>query len=76
MYNDINKVRTCRSVWGALLYTYHQLVVLHCHELIRGAVYITKLEKVEMIDGEIHQECSLEDSWKTRKESWPVHFLS
>ena len=32
------------------------------------------LEKVDLIDGELHQECSLENSWKNREENWPLSF--
>ena len=39
---------------------------------IGGTVHVLKPERVELIDGDIHQECSLEDSWKARHESWPV----
>ena len=33
------------------------------------------LEKDDLTDGEIHQECSLEDGRETRHESWSVKFL-
>ena len=60
--NDIDKVKACRSVWGSLLHTYPQSFVVHYHEAIGGTVCITRLEKIEMIDEEIHQKCSPEDS--------------
>ena len=53
---------------------YPQSFVVH-DEAIGGTIYITKLEKVELMDGEIHQECSLEDSRKSRHGSWPVDFF-
>ena len=59
---EINKVKACRSVWGSLLLTYPQSFVGHCHEAMGGTVYMTKLEKVELIDVEVHRECLLEDS--------------
>ena len=67
--NDIDEVKACRSVWGSLLYTYPQSFVVQYHENIGGTVYITKLEKVELMDGDIHQEYSLDRQLKnqTRK---------
>ena len=41
----------------------------------RRAVYIMMLEKDGLIDGKRRKECSLEDSWKVRHQSWPVMFL-
>ena len=32
------------------------------------------LEKVDLIDGDLHRECSLEESGKDRKESLPLIF--
>ena len=60
LYNGSDKVEACRSVWDSLLNTYPQSFVVHCHEAIGGTVYITKLENVELIDGDIHQECTLD----------------
>ena len=59
MYNDTVKVKASRSIWGSLLNTYPQSFVIHYHEAIGGAVYITKLKKVNLVDREIHHECSL-----------------
>ena len=28
-----------------------------------------------MIDGQLHQECSLEQAWKSMIESWPASFF-
>ena len=53
------KMRQCRSVWGSLLNTYPQSVVVHYNEDIGGTVHVLMLESVELIDGDIHQECSL-----------------
>ena len=53
------KLRHCRSVWGSLLNTYPQSFVVHYHEAIGGTVHVLMLERVELIDGDIHQECSL-----------------
>ena len=53
------KLRHCRSVWGSLLNTYPQSLVVHYHEALGGTVHVLKLEKAELIDGDIHQECSL-----------------
>ena len=52
---------------------------LACREttmkLIWGTVYVTRREKVDLIDGKRRQECSLKGSWKARHESWPVMFF-
>ena len=65
MQNDIDKVKACRSVWGSLLRTYPQSFVVHYHEAMGGTVYITKIETVELTDGEIDQECSLDRQLKS-----------
>ena len=53
------KLRHCRSVWCSLLNTYPQSFVVHYREAIEGTVHVMKLEKEELIDGDIHQGCSL-----------------
>ena len=58
MWNDIDKVKAGRSVWGSLLHTCPQSFVVHYHEAIGGTAYITKLGKVELVDGEVHQDYS------------------
>ena len=54
MWNDIDKVKACRSVRGSLLHTYPQSSVVNYHEAIGGTAYITKLGKVELVDVEVH----------------------
>ena len=41
-------------------------------KLYGGIVYVLKLEKAELIDGSICQECSLRYARNSRLESWPV----
>ena len=52
------------SVWGSLLNTHPQSFVVHHLEAIGGTVYIRKLEKVEKIDGDVHQDFSLDRQLK------------
>ena len=40
--------------------------------LYGGTVHVLKLEKAELIDDDIHQECSLARQLKAGHESWPV----
>ena len=54
----LTEIKTCRSVWGSLHITYPLFLSCDIHEAIGGTVYnITKLEKDDMIDKEIHQKC-------------------
>ena len=55
------KVKLAVVFGGSLLHTYPQSFVAHCQDAIGGTAYITKLEKVELTDGEILQESSLEN---------------
>ena len=45
------------------------------HLLYGANVYILKLEKDELIDGELHQECSLEITWESRKWKLAIGFF-
>ena len=38
MWNDIDKIKACRSVWGSLLHTYPQSFVVHYLEAIGETV--------------------------------------
>ena len=70
------KLRHCRSDWGSLLNTYPQSFVVHYNEAIEGTVHVLTLERVELIDGDICQECSLGFARNSRLESWPVDIFS
>ena len=71
----LTKMKAYRNVWGFLLKTYPQSLSCNTHEAIGGTVYIIKLKKDDLIDGELHQECSLKNVCKGRIESRPVTFL-
>ena len=55
--------------------TSHCLCQHHARKLYGGTVHVLKLERVELIEEELCQECSLRYARNSRLESWPVEIF-
>ena len=69
------EAKECRRVWDSILDTYPQSLSYNHYDAIEGTVYMLRLEKVDYIEWELCQECSIGFASKSRSESWPVKFF-